>query len=278
MYHSYYYPKDVDVRVPYVGPLAYAPEDPRIYEFLDNVGTQECRERIYAFQKMILERRDTFFPMMLDLSARMGWTFQRVGGAEAAYEMAVLEYDFAFWQWGRTPCENVPLECTDDEIFRHFARIGDFSYFSDQGIGPIEPFFFQAMTEQGYYGYRFDRFEGLLNHVSDSEHPDFLFSAPQGIEMTFNPDHNKRVYDYLYNKGNNFLYIYGADDTWTATGVEMSGSPTNSLVIKKEGGDHTTRIMNLEESDREVVLTKLSEWLSISIDTLRSNVSSIRRR
>jgi hypothetical protein len=271
MYHSYYYPKDVDVRVPYVGPLAFAPEDPRIYEFLDNVGTPECRERIYQFQRLVLERRETFYPMMVLLAEERGWTFNRVGGPEVAYEMAVLEYDFAYWQWGRTPCENIPLTGTDDEIFIHLARIGDFSYFSDQGIEPIEPFFYQALTEQGYYGYRFERFEGLLQYAKDSDKPDFLFSAPAGVDMVFNYDHNRKIHDYLVNKGDNFIYIYGADDTWTAAGVDLTGSPTNSVMVKKEGGDHTTRIRNLDDADRELVVSKLAEWLGIDKGLIEAN-------
>jgi hypothetical protein len=278
MYHSYYFPKDVDVRVPYVGPLAFSPEDTRIYEFLDNVGTPECRDRIYQFQKMVLERRETFYPMMLELAGSRGWTFARVGGPEVAYEMAVLEYDFAYWQWGGIPCGSIPLEGTDEEIFRHFSRIGDFSYFSDQGIEPIEPFFYQAMTEQGYYGYRFDRFEGLLLYAKDSDQPDFLFSAPAGVEMEFDYGHNADVHDYLFNKGRNFIYIYGADDTWTAAGVDLTGTPTNSVVIVKEGGDHTTRIMDLSDADREVVLTLLAEWLGYDYGKLQENASRLMRR
>jgi hypothetical protein len=263
MYHSYYYPNDVDVRVPYVGPLAFAPEDPRIYEFLDNVGTPECRESIYQFQRMVLERRETFYPMMVQLAEARGWTFSRVGGPEVAYEMAVLEYDFAYWQWGRTPCENIPLYGTDDEIFRHLARIGDFSYFSDQGIEPIEPFFYQALTEQGYYGYRFDRFDGLLQYAKDSDQPEFLFSAPAGVDMAFDYDHNRKIHDWLVKKGDNFIYIYGADDTWTAAGVDLTGSRTNSVVVKKVGGDHTTRIRNLNNADRDLVVSRLAEWLGM---------------
>jgi hypothetical protein len=278
MYHSYYYPKDVDVRIPYVGPLAFAPEDPRIYAFLDNAGTAECRDRIFRFQKMLLERRDVFYPMMLAMSEERGWTYIRAGGPEVAYEMAVLEYDFAFWQWGRTPCDLIPLEGTDEEIFRHFARIGDFNYFSDQGIEPIEPFYYQAMTEQGYYGYRFERFGDLLKHARDSERPDFYFSAPPVTDMTFDYDHNRRVHDYLYNRADNFLYIYGDDDTWTAAGVDMEGSPTNSVVIRKSGGDHLTRIMNLNDADRERVFSILADWLDYDIEVLRDNASALLSR
>lgn len=277
MYHSYYYPRDVDVRVPYVGPLAFSPEDERIYHFLDNVGSQECRDRIYAFQKMILERRDVFYPMMLEMAAERGWTFNRVGGPGKAYEMAVMEYDFAFWQWGKTPCEKIPLEGTDSQIFSHFARIGDFRYFSDQGIEPIEPFFYQAMTEQGYYGYRFERFDGLIEYAKDSDEPDFMFSAPIGVDMAFDREHNRKVHDYLCNKASNFLYIYGGNDTWTAAGIDPGCIRTNSQVIISEGGDHSTRIMNLDEASRDKAFSLLSQWLGYDIELIKKNADALRR-
>jgi hypothetical protein len=134
------------------------------------------------------------------------------------------------------------------------------------------------MTEQGYYGYRFERFGDLLKHARDSERPDFYFSAPPVTDMTFDYDHNRRVHDYLYNRADNFLYIYGDDDTWTAAGVDMEGSPTNSVVIRKSGGDHLTRIMNLNDADRERVFSILADWLDYDIEVLRDNASALLSR
>jgi len=39
--HKYYFPDDADASVCYVAPLNLTAEDPRIYHFLDNVGTEE---------------------------------------------------------------------------------------------------------------------------------------------------------------------------------------------------------------------------------------------
>ena len=55
MYHSYYYPEDVDVRVPYVAPLNFAVEDERIYTFLDHVSSPKERRKVRRFQKMALK-------------------------------------------------------------------------------------------------------------------------------------------------------------------------------------------------------------------------------
>jgi hypothetical protein len=38
--------------------------------------------------------------MFLKYAEDKGMDLHRVGGPETAYEMTVLEYEFAFWQWG----------------------------------------------------------------------------------------------------------------------------------------------------------------------------------
>jgi len=260
MYHSYYYPDDADIRVPYVAPLNFGPEDPRIYTFLDTVGSEFCRDRVHEVQKHILENRDVYYPMMLEKANSAGMTFNRVGGPEKAFEYAVLEYDFAYWQWGNTSCDEIKIEADPEAVFDQFFSISDISYFSDQGITRFEPFFYQALTEIGYYGYRFDLFGDQLIYVSDSDAPDFKFSAPERVELVYDYELMRKVDEYIRD-ADNFIFIYGMQDTWSATGVQLSGN-SNSLKIMKKDGDHRTRINNLPDEQRELVLTTLQKWVN----------------
>jgi len=264
MYHSYYFPEDVDVRIPYVAPLNFSEEDPRIYDFLSSVGTEECRKKIHDFQEIILSEREVYFPMFQEYSANRGFTFSRVTEKEA-FEYAVLEYSFSFWQWGYE-CDEIPdTNNTVDEIFRHFSLVGGFDYFSDDGIETYEPFYYQALTEIGYYGYDFSEFEGLLEYVNN---PIFTFAAPQHTRLDYDYDLMKDVDSYIKNSAFNFLFIYGETDTWSATAVELIGS-TNSIKIVKSGGSHRTRIRNLPEEQKETVVMALENWLEIEIDESR---------
>jgi hypothetical protein len=197
--------------------------------------------------------------MMLELAENSDMTFNRIGGPEIAFEMAVLEYDFAYWQWGRTPCEGIVLEGSPEEIFNQFFRISGVDYFSDSGIKGYEPFFYQALTEIGYYGYRFDKFGDLLLYAKDSDLPDFWFSAPEGEELIYDYDFAENVNSYITD-ADNFVFIYGMQDTWSATAAQLSGEG-NSLKIVKRGGDHSTRINNLSDNDRDLVLHTLRGWL-----------------
>jgi hypothetical protein len=260
MFHRYYYPEDVDVSVPYVAPLNFGPEDERMELFLENVGTAECRDRVYRFQKMALEKSDQLFPMFMKYADERGWTFTRVGGPETAYEMTVLEYEFAFWQWGSVPCDSIPLDGSDEKVFRHLATVGDPRYFADQGLEYFEPFFYQAMTEIGYYGYDFDRFAGLLKHARNLEQPEFQFSAPQGPHYVYDFGFGKKVADFIREEAGHFIFLYGEYDPWSATAADP-GKNENCLKVVKEGGSHRTRIMNLPDESREEVLSTLEEWL-----------------
>jgi len=100
MYHSYYYPNDVDVRIPYVAPLNFGIEDQRIYSFLDNVGSKKDRRKIKRFQKIALKYQERYLPAFEEFSREKGYTYDLAGGYKNAYEYCVLEYSFAFWQWG----------------------------------------------------------------------------------------------------------------------------------------------------------------------------------
>lgn len=265
MFHRYYYPDDVDVSVPYVAPLNFGPEDERMKPFLENVGTAECRERVFSFQKMALEKFDQLFPLFLKYAEEREWTFNRVGGPETAYEMTVLEYEFAFWQWGRVPCDSIPLEGSDEKVFRHLASLGDPRYFADQGLQYFEPFFYQAMTEIGYYGYDFDRFEGLLKHARNLEQPEFQFSAPQGTEYVYDYEFGRKVADFIREKAVHFIFLYGEYDPWSATAADP-GDNENCLKVVKEGGSHSTRIRNLPDESREEVMRLLEKWLGSQAD------------
>jgi len=260
MYHRYYYPDDVDVSVPYVGPLNFGPEDPRMKPFLDSVGTKECRDKIFEFQKLVLRRFDDLFPLLKALAEEKGWTFDRVGGPEIAYEMTVLEYEFAFWQWGGTPCDSIPLEGSDEQVFNHLAKLADFRYFADQGLAYFEPFFYQAMTEIGYYGYDFEKFDGLLRYAHDTGKPEFTFSAPEGIEYVYDYKFARKVDEFIKNDAENFIFLYGENDPWSASAADP-GTNGQCIRIIKKAGAHGTRIRNLPADQQDVVISRLEEWL-----------------
>ena len=151
MAHRRYFPKNVDACVCYVGPLNYQREDPRVYEFLNSVGTAADREKIKAFQDLCFENKNDLLEFMKEAAVKenMSWEF----GIEKALEYSILEYSFAFWQWGN-PIESIPSgNITDEQIYKHLIDIVGYGFFEEKAVEDLQPYFWAALTEQGIYGY-----------------------------------------------------------------------------------------------------------------------------
>lgn len=259
--HKYYFPDDADASVCYVAPLNLAPEDPRIYHFLDNVGTKECRDKMVAFQREVLKREDELIPMFIEDTKKSGYNYS-IGDYEFIFEYVVLEYGFAFWQWQYTKCSQIPdTTASNDDLFEHLKTGSSFSYFSDQEIESNLPFIYQAYTQMGYYGYDISNFKDLLKEVKEPTSRIFL------------PDYMKPVYDccimqeintWIQKHGNNMIFIYGEIDSWSATAVELTGE-TNAIKMVKPGGNHRTRIKSFNEKDQEYIINTIEDWIGYEV-------------
>ncbi|KAB2866288.1 MAG: peptidase [Bacteroidales bacterium] len=264
IYHRRFYPKDVDVSVPYVAPLNFSSEEPRVYEFLSKVGTQECRKKIHEYQIQLFEKKKEIFPMFQKLATEKGWEF--IMGLDRAYDLSVLEYSFAFWQWG-TPCDSIPSKKASAEVlFKHFKAINPFTFFEEKSIESIRPFFFQAMTEIGMYGYEIEPFR---KYLKDSVNITFDFTMPKGYKANFNPETMRDVDAWLKVNGNNILYIYGQNDAWSATAVDP-GKQTNAVIMFNPGGSHSTRIKHFPEELRDSIYTVLEKWMEVDLSSKKS--------
>ena len=258
IYHSYYYPEDVDVRVPYVAPLNFGVEDERIYSFVDHVGSPKERRKVKKFQKMALKNQEDYLDAFKAFSEKKGYSYELVGGVEKAFEYCVLEYSFAYWQWGYVASKKIPGKAAQsEEIVEHMNRVAGFDYFSDQFIVEFRPFFYQALTEMGYYGYDLEVFEKYLKHV---DNPIFTFTIPESVDLSFNEELSVDLQLYLNEEAENYIFIYGEYDTWSATAVTSIGD-SNSKIFFKEGGSHRTRINNMPKEQKEEVYTALGSFL-----------------
>ena len=259
--HKYFFPDDADASVCYVAPLNLAPEDPRIYHFLDNVGTEECRNKMVQFQREVLKRADELLPMFLEDTKNSGYTYS-LGNDRFIFEFVVLEYGFAFWQWQYTNCEQIPdTTASNEDLFEHLKMGSSFSYFSDKEIKSNLPFVYQAYSQMGYYGYDISNFKDLLTEVKEPTSRIFL---PKDLNPEYDCCAMQKINTWIQKHGNNMIFIYGEIDAWSATAVELTGE-TNSIKMIKTGGNHRTRINSFNEEDRTFIIKTLEEWLDYKI-------------
>jgi hypothetical protein len=138
---------------------------------------------------------------------------------------------------------------------------GGVSYFSDEEIKGIYPFFYQCYTEFGYYAYEVDQFKDYIKYADGQTR----FFIPPDSNPTYDPRLLKSINTWASNEAENFIFIYGGNDPWTSTGVCLTGK-TNSIKMVLPNGSHSSRIKNFYGNDRKLIYSKLEEWLNLHIE------------
>lgn len=252
------YPDDVDVAMPYVAPLINTQEDPRTVEHTKTVETAECRAKITAFQRAVLENREAVLKEFKQYAEEKKMTFAEVPFAEAL-EYAVLEFPFSFWQWGGK-CEAIPsVTATPKELFAYLDEVSGVRTYNDKMYFHYLPSYYQHLKELGYYGFDFSPVADLLQVVKSTSNDRF---APKGVAIKYNPKYIRDVRKYVENKGSKILYIYGGYDTWYSC-APTPDSKLDALKMVLPGGSHTTRVKDFPESDKKRIMETLSRWLDL---------------
>jgi hypothetical protein len=264
LYYRYFYPADVMATVAYVAPILERTEDPRFSPFFEHVGTAACREKLRLFQLAVLSRRKAMLALVHEHALLKQYSFTVFSEAQA-FEYSVLEYPFAFWQYGTSGgCDSIPApDGSDRELFDHLVLVSPLSFYADADYEYYRPLFYQAYTEIGYCPYLYSHLDGLLHAVTA---PSYRAFAPRGVEMTFHPEVMQKVVPWLRLQGERIMYIYGKDDPWTAAALNPDPG-LDALQVVQPGANHRVKIIDLDRKDE--VIAALERWLGIVINPAR---------
>lgn len=256
LFFKTYYPNDVDVSVPYVAPVNVHQEDPRINLWMETVGDPATRDTVRAFQLALLKRRDEVLPLMEAKPADFSM------GVEKAYEYGVLEFPYAFWQYGsnREPLPKPDAPAT--ELAATFRKVNPMFWYRDDEIKQFGAFYYQAFTEIGYYNYDLEPFRAHLKH-KDLTNQDLCPPATRG-KIVYNPATLAHVFSFLQYKANRVVYIYGETDAWSATQMHLIGR-TDAVKIVVKGAWHNASIRLASPDQRKQVFDALDRWLGMKV-------------
>ncbi len=262
LFFKCFYPNDVDATVAYVAPVNVTQEDPRINHFIETVGDEVTRTKIKEFQIAMFKREDELLPLIKAQADRNNWTFKM--GLPAAYEYGVLEYPYAFWQYGTNPTNIPPADASAEVLAAHYNRVGTLRYYSDQGKRQFEPFLYQAFTEIGYYNYDTTDFKAYMKALKN---PSNLDICPDGAKIVFNPATMAFVFHFLQYEANHVLYIYGDLDAWSATQMQLLGR-TDAYKIVIKDAHHGAHVSACTPEQKELVYSSLDRWLGMKVNRL----------
>lgn len=251
-----FFPNDVDITVPYVAPVSRSAEDGRHEPFLNVVGDKKTRQAILSFQREVLKRRGEIIPLMEKFCMEKQLSF-RISMNEVL-DYCVLEYSFAFWQWG-TPASQIPANsATTEVLFKHLTEISGPDYFATGQ--PTQAFFIQAARELGYYGYDIEPFKDLLFIRTAKDYLQRIM-LPEGITIQFQPELYKKLTNFIETSDPRLIFVYGEYDPWTSVGITKLDGKKNMFVAIQPKGSHRARINTLPDSLRDKVIKTINLWL-----------------
>lgn len=260
IYHRRFFPSDVDATVAYVAPISFAPADPRYVPFLDDIGTDACREAMRSLQREILERFDEVQPLVEAEANGFGLTFEFAGSPEAAFESAVEWAEWSFWQSGGVEtCATLPTAeqldaMSADDLWReaiHFTGYGQYDSEFDPLTGAYD---YQAARELGYQSVATAHLVDLLAH------PDVPWRVPEGTNPVHDPAAMQDIQDWVLAEGSELVFLYGEYDPWTG-GAFATPEDGRALRVTVPEANHGAVIRALPDGERTRVLDALELWL-----------------
>jgi hypothetical protein len=260
VYHRYFYPNDVDATVPFVAPTSQGPYDVRYVKFIEEAGDDPtCYEKLKTFQRAALQRRAELLPFIPATYGPQGVTFNLIG-EERAFEFAVVELPFSFWQYGtQEMCDYIPAaDAPAWELFdfiEYVVGIGILS--ADEDLEYYAAYYYQAATQLGSYRVDERHLHGLLRYPREYRAVNY---PPLGVEKTFDHSIMNQVERWVRNEGERILFIYGENDPWSAGAYDVRPS-NDSYVLWVPGGNHGANIPSLPDAEYSLALNKLEEWM-----------------
>ncbi|MFF8383304.1 S28 family serine protease [Streptomyces kanasensis] len=270
-YYERFYPRDMDAVVAYVAPNDVVEREDSAYDrFFATVGTAECRDRLNALQREALVRRAPLQKKYGDWAAAEGATFRTVGSLDKAYEAVVLDFVWAFWQYhGEQDCAGLPdaATATDDAVYEAIDTYSGWSFYTDQGLEPYTPYYYQAATELGSPSLRVDHLKGLTRYGYQPAHT----FVPDEIPVRFKPWVMRDVDNWVRHNARRMLFVNGERDPWGAEPFRVDRGAKDSYVLTAPGANHGASIAGLAAPQREAATARLLEWAGVAPAAVRAD-------
>ena len=261
MFYRAYFPNDVAVSVPYVAPLNKSLEDGRHEPFIANKpGSAEDRMKVRDFQIELCKRKSGILPYFEKKCEEKKYKF-RVPVSEI-YDYWILEYSFAFWQWGTETSEIPAYKTSNKDMADFMFKFNDPSYF--QSNGEFLSFWIQAAKELGYYGYDVRPFSKYMKGLNTKNYLLRIMLPARLSHMKFSDVLYKKTVAFLKNNDPRMIYIYGQYDPWSASGVCSwldTSTKKNLHIYIQPRGCHKSRIANMPEETKEEIIALLKKWM-----------------
>ncbi|MFD9907623.1 S28 family serine protease [Streptomyces sp. NPDC059063] len=264
-YFERFYPRDMDGVVAYVAPNDVNNKEDSAYDrFFETVGTKECRTKLEGVQREALVRREPLEKKYAEYAAANRYTFKTIGTLDKAFEAVVLDVNWGFWQYqpSATACAKVPDAATvsDQALFDWIEDVGGWSSYTDQGLDPYTPYYYQAGTQLGSPDIK-QPWLGDLSRYGYQPPRNFV---PREIPMRFQKNAMKDVDRWVRHHSRRMMFVYGANDPWGAEPFRPArGAKHDSHVFTAPGANHGANVAGLTAPDKTAATERILTWAGV---------------
>lgn len=260
-YFRRFYPDDVAATIPYVAPLSFSDEDPRYWDYLQQIDPA-CEAALREFRRELLLRREPMLERIQDEGNQMGYSYEFID-MDHALEVVALEASWAFWQYGSADdCPDVPNQgSSDTQIWNFLQDVNPVNGMSDDRMFAFEPYFFQAGVQLGAPQTVEDDLADLLMYPGFDVVGSFVVPGP-GKEMVYDPAPMLDIKDWMAEEATAMLFVYGENDPWTGGQYEANEAHDVYKFIAP-GENHGAKIADLTPADRAVAFERLEAWTGV---------------
>jgi hypothetical protein len=271
VYHRRFYPRDIDGTIAYVAPNDVVNDEDSAYtDFFEEVGTPECRAALTAVEREALgPRREELAERFAAAAAENGWTFEStIGTVDRALEMIVLDTAWAFWQYlGESSCATVPAPtASTDELYAFLDAVVSFGFYTDEGLDPYIPYYFQAGTQLGWPVPSFARLDGMLRYPGLYQ-PSAI--VPRELPMRFEPQRMRDIDTWVQKHGRELMFVYGENDPWGAEAFALGRKARDSFWYEAAGANHGANIAQLTAGEQAEATMALQRWAGVPAPAVR---------
>lgn len=300
--YAYYYPEDMGLYVPYVGPFSSGREDPRCYEFVytkigdEKYGAEkakEYRDLVSSFQVELMKNKDALAPALKELCEEQGSVYREYVTEGNLFDLAVAELAVQEWQSNQETSSNPDMdvsfegmkavlampEGTDSEKSAKLEAELQFLLVlaspTDWAANhPAWPYYVGAASQYGQYHYDFSYLRraceaaglGDVLTVKPEDEENFVF------KMVFTPEQQQAfAYDGAFYEGvtkwidtseAKIMFIYGNSDPWYSLRMHDTDNPNVKMFVS-DTKPHTVRMMDFDEATMQEMGTFVSEAIPL---------------
>ncbi|GAA1547570.1 S28 family serine protease [Actinomadura kijaniata] len=267
VYHKRFYPRDVDGTVAYVAPNNVNDREDSAYDrFFATVGTDpQCRAQLKSVARELLKRRPAMLKRFKADAAKNGWTFEYLRTMDRAFENSVMDYEWGFWQYHlQSDCKIVPSpKADDDTLYKSLDAIAGLSFYTDQGLDPYLPYYYQAGYQLGAPNPKFKHLRPYLRY--EHTYNNARAYLPRSIKVRWDGGKAMRDIDsWVRNHGRQLMFVYGGNDPWKAEPFRLGRGSRDSYVYTSPGQNHSGRLIGtLPDAQRAKATADLLRWAAV---------------